>query len=304
VIRKLLQNMLERVPDVQQLRAQRDALLTAFSGFPPGHYYSPIPGIDEVRRNADRLFDRSLRELPGIDLRTDQQLATLEQIKVFYAEQPFHDELTPGFRYSFLNDYYSYSDALFLYGMIRLVRPRRIIEVGSGFSSFVMLDTNQRFFDRPIELTFVEPYPDRLCSRLTDDDLRTVEILRTPVQEVPLERFDALEKDDILFVDSTHVTKIGSDVNRIVFEVLPRLQSGVYVHFHDMFFPFEYPQVWLEQGRFWNEDYLVRAFLQYNSAFQIVIWNQFLYTAFRERLEQAMPLCLKNAGASLWLQRR
>ena len=115
--------------------------------------------------------------------------------------------------------------------------------------------------------------------------------------------FDALSANDILFVDSTHVSKTGSDVNHLFFEILPRLASGVLVHLHDIFFPFEYPQDWVLGGRSWNEIYMLRAFLQYNNAFRIVFMNTFLEHFHESRFADRMPLCLKNRGGSIWLCR-
>ena len=152
-------------------------------------------------------------------------------------------------RYFFENPTYSYSDAICLYGMIRHVRPRRIIEVGSGYSSCVMLDTNELFFDNRIECTFIDPYPERLQSLIRKDDHARIAIVPKRVQDVAPRRFHEQAANDILFIDSTHVAKIGSDVNHIIGNILPVLRPGVYVHFHDIFYPFEYPLEWLDEGR-------------------------------------------------------
>jgi predicted O-methyltransferase YrrM len=274
-----------------------------FEFYPPGHYYSPIPSMDDVCRNEAHIFDGSRRELPGVDLNVEDQINLLNQLKQFYGEQPFSAEPSPVRRYYFQNPYYSYSDAIFLYCMIRFAQPKRIIEIGSGFSSFAMLDTNELFFDGRIQLTLIEPHDKRLRSRLKEKDLEAAEIISKRVQEVELARFAELAAGDVLFVDSSHVAKVGSDVNHILFEILPRLSSGVFVHFHDMFYPFEYPREWIEKGRFWNEDYVLRAFLQYNCAFKVRIWNQFLGTFYPGELAENMPLCMRDIGASLWLQR-
>lgn len=290
-------------PTYPELLAERDALRAQLNRIQPGHFYSPIPALEEVHQDAPRIFDFSLRDLPGIDLNVTGQLELLAQIEPFYPEQPFSDEAAPGLRYYFRNGFFGYADAVFLFCLMRWARPRRIIEVGSGFTSFVMLDTNERFFDNQIRFTFIEPYDERLRSRLTERDLAVTEIIARRVQDVELTRFDELQANDILFIDSSHVSKVGSDVNRILFEILPRLTPGVLVHFHDVFYPFEYPRSWIEDGRAWNEDYLLRAFLQFNSAFKIRIWDQFLAMFHADRLKETMPLCLKNPGGSLWLQR-
>ena len=112
------------------------------------------------------------------------------------------------------------------------------------------------------------------------------------VQDVDLAVFEALGPGDILFIDSSHVAKVGSDVNHLVFEILPRLSPGVYVHFHDMFYPFEYPEDWiLGEGRYWNEDYLLRAFLQFNGSYAIAVWDHFLWLRFGDRIAVSMPRC-------------
>jgi predicted O-methyltransferase YrrM len=284
-------------------QAQRRAEHAAAPMFvPPGHYYSAIPALVEVRRHAEQLFDRSARTIPGVDLREAEQLELLNEFARYYAEQPFPRTKQTGTRYYFDNPAYSYSDALFLYSMIRHARPRRIVEVGSGFSSAAMLDTNQLFFDGAIDCTFIEPYPDLLHSLLSPTDKARVKILDMPLQEVPLEHFRALEANDILFIDSTHVSKIGSDVNRIIFELLPVLAPGVFIHFHDIFHPFEYPEAWISEGRTWQEAYLLRAFLQFNQRFRVVAFNTFLQEHHRAWFEQHMPLCLLNPGGSIWLQ--
>lgn len=272
--------------------------------YPPGHYHSPVPSLDEVRRDRDRLFGGSAAHLPGIDLNEDGQLELLAKIAGFYRELPFKDQAEPGLRYYFDNAVYSYSDAIFLYGMLRAFEPARIIEIGSGFSSAVMLDTIDLFLDHKVECTFIEPSPDRLHDLMRQEDYDRTTIHEKRLQEVDPEVFAGLDAGDILFVDSSHVSKIGSDVNQIIFEILPTLAPGVLVHVHDIFFPFEYPEKWLlEIGMYWNEAYVLRAFLEHNPAFQIRVWNHYLAVAHNEHLASAMPLCMENTGGSIWLQR-
>jgi hypothetical protein len=178
------------------------------------------------------------------------------------------------------------------------------VEIGSGHSSCVVLDTNERFFDGSIQCTFVEPYADLLRSLVREDDLERATLLEAPLQSLGDDVFSQLQANDILLVDSTHVAKVGSDVNRIVFEVLPLLASGVHVHFHDVYYPFEYPRSWVLEGRAWNEAYLLRAFLQYNHAFEVAFFNSFLGQLHRDALAAALPLAAPNPGSSLWLRRR
>jgi predicted O-methyltransferase YrrM len=296
------------------LTAERDTLLNTVNelrtnlvayerGWPPGHFYSPIPDLREIAADEQRIFGPPPRTIAGIDLREDRQLALLQQFQSYYQQQPFADEKQPDVRYWFNNPNYSYGEALILYSMISFLQPRRIVEVGSGYSSCVILDINEKIFANAISCTFVEPYPELLRSLLKEEDLTRISIIDQRVQTVDYSVFTALEPNDLLFIDSSHVSKTGSDVNHLFFEVLPRLQPGVVVHFHDIGYPFEYPKTWAYQGRAWNEAYLLRAFLAYNTAFQIELFNDFLGKFHAEALERSMPLARKNPGTSIWLKR-
>ena len=126
------------------------------------------------------------------------------------------------------------------------------------------------------------------------------------VEDVDLAFFDHLEAGDILFIDSSHVSKVGSDVNFLFFEVIPRLKRGVMVHIHDIFLPDEYPKVWvIDQGRNWNEQYLLQAFLQFNSDWEVVWAAHFMATRYSEDVQQTFPRFpeLGCGCGSFWLRR-
>ena len=123
------------------------------------------------------------------------------------------------------------------------------------------------------------------------------------MQEVDSQVFAELQTNDILFIDSSHVAKIDSDVNHIFFRILPLLNRGVYIHFHDIFYPFEYPLDWVYEGRAWNETYLLRAFLQYNQQFEIQLFNTFIDWFHKEKYFHDMPLVEKNTGGGIWLRK-
>jgi hypothetical protein len=174
-----------------------------------------------------------------------------------------------------------------------------------------MLDTRDWFLDRDTHLAFIDPYPERLQSLLRPDDHARCSVVAKKVQDVDLAVFTELEAGDILFVDSSHVVKVGSDVAWIIFEILPRLQSGVIVHFHDIPYPFEYPLHWLRAGRAWNEAYILRAFLQFNTDFEIRFFNDFMATFHGDAVRERMPAAMKQSSfeltvpaSSLWLARR
>ncbi len=132
------------------------------------------------------------------------------------------------------------------------------------------------------EITHIEPYPALLKSLLKPNDLKS---------------------NDILFIDSTHISKINSDVNAIFFEILPLLKSGVYIHFHDIFYPFSYPNDWLRAKNSWNEAYILRAFLSFNNTFEIVFFNTCLNYLYPDEFATALPLSQKNKGGSIWLKK-
>jgi predicted O-methyltransferase YrrM len=270
---------------------------------PAGHFYSPLPDAKWVRAHQDSLFRADVTGCPGLDLREERQLAVLGELAGYYADLRFPASPSNAFRYHYENDYFSYGDAIVLYGMLRRLRPGRVIEVGSGFSSAVMLDTDDDCLDRRTRFTFIDPYPQRLLGLLGKEDQGRCEVVRQPVQEVDPGRFEALEEGDVLFIDSSHVVKIGSDVNHLLTRVLPSLRPGVLVHFHDVFWPFEYPKDWVLDGRAWNEAYFLRAFLQYNPVFQIEYFNSFMAVRHAAVLREKMPLCTRNPGGSLWIRR-
>jgi len=152
-----------------------------------------------------------------------------------------------------------------------------------------------------VECTFIDPNPQRLKAVLAPSTPAT--ILEKRVQDVPLDLFERLEAGDILFIDSAHVAKTGSDVNHIFFRILPILKPGVRVHLHDVVYPFEYPEEWVFDGKAWNEAYMLRAFLQYNSSFELELFPSYLIQFHREYFQREMPLCLQNTGGSIWIRR-
>ena len=272
-------------------------------GWPPGHFYSPIPSIEEVRRREDVIFGAPPRGVPGVDLNEGGQLRLLDAIAPYYAEQPFKPQKSRNLRYCFENPNYTYGEALVLYCMIRHLRPRNIVEIGSGYSSCVILDTNDLFFEGSIDCTFIEPHPELLLSLIDGGRTAHARTIDRKLEDVPHELFSSLQEGDMLFVDSTHVAKVGSDVNRIFAQLLPGVSPGVYVHFHDVYYPFEYPKKWIYEGRAWNEAYVLRSFLQFNRAFEIAFFNSFMAQFHEARLRELMPLYMTVPGSSIWLRR-
>ena len=270
--------------------------------FPPGHYYSPIPLVKEIKEKESKIFNFP-NSIPSVDLNEEEQIRLLKIFKQYYDEMPFKPNKEDGLRYYFENQYYLYSDAIFLYSMIRHTKPKNIVEVGSGHSSCVILDTNEIYFNNKIACTFIEPYPDRFISLIKKSDIERIKIIKKDLQDIDLSLFQSLSENDILFIDSTHISKIHSDVNYIFFDILPNLNKGVYIHFHDIFYPFEYPREWIFRGRAWNEAYMLRSFLQYNNKFKIVFFNTYMAHTYKSKFMEEYPLCMKNTGGSIWLKK-
>lgn len=272
--------------------------------FPPGHFYSPVPDLDEIRRNEGRIWTLP-KSLPGIALDEDGQIERLKELSRLFDPSlilPANEAIARGLRYHGIgptNGSFAEGDAIVLQAMIRLLQPKRIIEIGSGLSSAVMLDTIERY-SQDTSLTCVEPYTDLLFSRLkpTDGDKLTLRPER--VQDVPLSVFQELGPRDILFIDSTHVCKVGSDVNRLVLDIIPSLHPGVVIHFHDMLWPFEYFKEWVYRGWWWTEAYLVRALLTHNPRLTIVVFLDYLAKMHTAVYNQLLPQA-KCPGGSLWL---
>ncbi|MFM7751430.1 MAG: class I SAM-dependent methyltransferase [Opitutaceae bacterium] len=269
--------------------------------FPPGHFYSPLPSREETAE----AFARGGFGPPfgGVDLNEAGQLERLERFAGWYAEQPFPEEPAPGRRFHLANPSYGHFDAIMLYSMLREARPRRIIEVGSGFSSAAMLDLNDRVLGGAVHFTFIDPDMRRLRPLLREGDSGRVTLIERRVQEVPLETFATLGAGDVLFIDSSHVSKIGSDVNRLYFDVLPVLAPGVLIHIHDVAGNLEYPREWFDEGRAWNEQYLLRAFLMHNAAYRIELFTGWLFNTRHAWFRERMPLCARGGGGQLWLRK-
>jgi hypothetical protein len=188
-------------------------------------------------------------------------------------------------------------DAYAYYGLVRKLRPRRAVEVGAGWSTLVLrraLEANRS----ACGVTLIEPEPDW---NVLGDLPREWDVIEQPVQLVDLACFEALEPGDVLFYDGSHCVKTGSDVNWIFFEVLPRLADGVWIHLHDIIWPWDYHPEWvLDEGLSWNEQYLLQAFLMHNSAYRVRLSVSMLTMLRRFEIRELLP---GMAGASVWIEK-
>lgn len=238
----------------------------------------------------------------NIDLAPDKMKAFYLDLLTRFPILPFPQQRDPGYRFFSNNNWFALADAFTLSGIIRKQMPHHIIEVGSGFSSAVMLDTLEHT-QHVAKLTFVEPFPERLHTLLSPTDRANSTLVAKRVQEVPISLFDELENGDVLFIDSSHVAKAGSDVSFLFLRVLPHLRPGVIVQFHDIFYPFSYPIRWIREGRAWNESLFLRCFLLLNREFRVIAFNSFAGATFPEIFRESFPGFLENTGGSIWLQR-
>jgi hypothetical protein len=258
-------------------------------------FYSPIPDLPSVP--ADVWERRS--DLAGIDWDLERQLALVEQIAPFLGEFDAPAESAEPHRYYRANPSYGPGDADLLYALTRHFRPPRIVELGSGFTTLVLAQAVRE--NGAGELRVFDPFPG-VAGPGTPG---VTELRPLLAQDVPLETFAELQSGDFLVVDTTHTVKVGGDVNRIVLDVLPRLAPGVIVHFHDIFLPYEYPREWPERfGLFWQEQYLLQAFLALNPGYEVLCGLHALVRERPERMRELIP-ALRDGGspAAVWIRR-
>jgi hypothetical protein len=274
--------------------------------FPDGHFYSPVVNTEDVAMRQAELWPAAPSVL-GIDWNRPFHERVLTEFfprhlgKYDYPEVlQDSPELT---QFYTRNSQFSWLDARALFVLLNEWQPKRMVEVGSGYSTLLTADVNRRFFDGRMEFACIEPYPRPF---LTSGKLRSVTLLQERVERVGLAPFERLAAGDVLFIDSSHVSKTGSDVNFLVFEVLPRLAAGVRIHFHDIHLPREYLKEWvIGENRSWNEQYVVRALLMYSPAFRVLFGCSYAFHTMPELVRTALahPRGAACGGGSLWLER-
>ena len=271
---------------------------------PSGHFYSPVINIDDVRIAESRIWPKHPVVL-GIDFNNPSHEHLLTNIFPQYLKD-YDYPLRPADRnhdYDFYhnNPQFSWLDSKALFVMLRMLRPKRMIEIGCGFSSLLTADVNRRFLDNRLVFTCIDPYPSDVLFKEVPGIYTLID---RKVEDVPLSLFESLTYGDILFIDSSHVSKTGSDVNHIYFEILPRLPLGVIIHIHDIFLPADYPKEWaVNEGRSWNEQYLVRALLMFSNAFEVIFGCSYAaYFAYGNLVRKLLGGELYGGG-SFWIKK-
>ena len=272
--------------------------------YPYGHFYSPIVDTDDVLSRSETIWE-ARSTIKGINFNAEKQLEILDSwFPEFVSEYdyPDHGDATKPSGYFNLNDQFSWLDSRALFVLLRKLRPARFVEVGSGFSSLLVADVNHRFLDEKIEFTCIEPYPREFLKQGVTGLTR---LLETKVQDVAPELFLQLEAGDVLFIDSSHVAKTGSDVLHLFFKVLPNLKPGVLIHIHDIFLPAEYPKEWvIDQNRSWNEQYLLHALLMFSNRFRVVFGSAYTAQVHGTSVVKALarPDGHGMSGGSFWIE--
>jgi hypothetical protein len=273
--------------------------------FPPGHFYSPVPDPADLEARAGAFWGRTDLLTPGIDYNDASHEEILrDQFPRFMPDYTYPEHGPPdaeltGFYTQ--NSEFSWLDSRALFVLLRAWQPRRIIEVGSGYSSLLMADVNVRFLGGGADITCIEPFPRPFLRRPVPGIAR---LIQSKAQEIPVSTFQDLGEGDLLFIDSSHVSKTGSDVNWLVLTVLPQLRPGVRVHVHDIWLPQDYPRRWVVNlGYHWNEQYLLHALLARNSAvFRVRFGCNYANLRFPDLVKNGLGSTTRFGfgGASFW----
>lgn len=260
-------------------------------------YDSPIPDLASL---PPAFFDRP-SPLRGITFSEAVQIEFLEQQLADFCREfdpPKSAAESGPHRFYLRNSTYESVDAELLYAMVRQFQPRRIMELGSGFSTLIIREALAR--DQTAVADVLRTY-DPYRSDLVPPEIA---VTAQAAQDIPEARFEELEADDLLFVDTSHTVKLGGDVNRIVLDILPTLRPGVIVHFHDIFLPFPYSRGHLADAHFWTEQYLLQAFLSGNPDWEVLFGAFAVARAAPDRLAAVVPSFGPgvNPGA-FWIRR-
>lgn len=270
------------------------------------HYYSPIPSTNEL--------DKSLWNKPrynrGINFNDQNQKNLLKKLSSRYKNEYdkfciSKNETKSDKEYYINNGLFESVDAEILYSIIRDIKPKKVFEIGSGFSTLViaraLTENKKRNNIKSYFLSF-DPNPQKFLNYKING---LTSFKKTKAQNIPLSLFQKLKENDVLFIDSSHIAKIGSDVLYEYLEVLPSLKKGVFVHIHDIFLPLEYPRNWIIKFHmFSTEQYLLHAFLIFNSKFKIIWGSKYMEYNHKNLLKRAFrSYDNSSAPESFWMKK-
>lgn len=273
----------------------------------PIHFYNPIPDTKELRRNLHQ-WNKDW-DFTGIDFKENQQIEFLHYLANFrneYETLPEYDIV----RANGFGEGYGVVESHILYGVIRYFKPKQIIEVGSGMSTYyslIALRKNKNEENIDSKITCIEPFPKKSLVSLIEDS--TVELIPKFLQDIDIEIFKTLKENDILFIDSSHIAKINSDIYHLYLQILPILNKNVIIQIHDIPFPHLTPddvEHWIfKKHQFWNEPAILKSFLSFNNAFEILLCSSYLHYKKPDILLFAFNIYdnEKHFPSSIWLRK-
>ena len=287
----------------------------------PGHFYSVIPRVTKEFNESNAIkYDlldfnddshiQILNELPHYLTNFDKNfgISNITKRVNIATLHPMINDRQKQLKYTLGNSAFEWMDARLLYYFLQKNNPKRIIEIGSGNSTLLIYNA-KKLLNLDLQITCIEPYPSEYLKQL--DSQGEIKLITDNLENVDINLFKTLSKNDILFIDSSHVLKLNSDVMYYFTKIFPVLNDDVLIHIHDIFFPYEYP--WISEGRFWNEQYFLYVFLQYNSKFKIKFCNSYSGYKYPEQLKVVQKNCYENtsfiecdndkvfSGGSIWI---
>lgn len=255
-------------------------------------FYSPIPTVSELN---DKMFE--VKNLLNFNWNETNQLDLLKNLEKYSSE---FKKIVESKKFNNENGAFELHDAPIYYSIIRHFQPSKIIEIGAGNSTKLAHLASEK--NGKTKITSIDPF---VTNEIEEKFSKSITIIKKPVQEINMSLFESLEKNDILFIDSSHISKVGSDVNFLFLEVLPILKPGVLIHVHDIFLPTVYPRSWLEENvLFWNEQFLLHALLIGNNNLEIILANYFLHIHHPEKLIEFYDTKKTPGGGSFWMQQK
>jgi hypothetical protein len=276
-------------------------------GFQPilRHYYEPIPEYETVPPG----YFEVRHDCPGVSLEMSAVLEIMQGLGAYGSECQWPEETPGDGGYFAANPSFGYSSAAILHSMIRWSKARKVVEIGGGYSSLISVEAlKKNSLGGNFQFICVEPFPNDLVERLIRENGKSSHLVQKKAEELNPDFFLDLNENDLLFIDSSHVSKLNSDVNFLYLNVLPKLNRGVLIHIHDIYYPYDYPRehFYGQKKIFWNEQYLLSAFLTNNHNFEIIFPGYYMQKDFNIEFQLAFPAYdskKHRLTSSFWLRK-
>ena len=293
------------IGDLHQLvwgdRSDRERMQDHGLNLIPANFYSSIPSISETLNS----YEYTDATPPYLDNRIFDQEKLLEELSSLI---PFSADFDPPElgdeencrEFFWGNSQFSYSDAMSYYAYVRRIKPKTIVEIGSGFSSLIAIEALRE--NGTGELKCIEPFPRPFITSLGNESALDLYVVKA--QDISAETLNSMLNDgDILFIDSTHTVKTGSDCLHIYLRLLPNITKKIYIHVHDIFLPFGLPQKWLLDSQIhWTEQYLLMAWMIDNPRVSVLFGSAYHERFNRDLLDSLMRRRFISGGGSFWVK--